>query len=87
MKKFAGTDLNSEDTLSVYAGYRAELEGFFLEGGAVTGYGYADIIPYGRIGYDFTENLSVFATPALEANGDELTLGASIGIEFSIKVN
>ena len=84
----AGLYHNSEDTLSVYTGYRAEWEKFFIEGGIVAGYEYADIIPYGRVGYDFTDNLSVFAAPAFEVdNNDELTIGAVIGIEFSFRVN
>lgn len=83
----AGTYLNSKDSLSTYIGHREEWEDFFLEFGVVSGYGYADIVPYGRVGYDFTENLSVFAGPALEDSNNKLTLGAVIGIEFSVKVN
>ena len=84
----AGLYHNSEDTLSVYTGYRSEWEKFFLELGVVAGYEHADIMPYGRVGYDFTDNLSVFAAPAFEVdNNDELTIGAVIGIEFSFRVN
>jgi len=84
----AGLYHNSEDTLSVYTGYRSEWEKFFLELGVVAGYEHADIMPYGRVGYDFTDNLSVFAAPAFEVdNNDELTIGAVLGIEFSFKVN
>ena len=83
----AGAYLNSEDALSVYGGYRAEWGAVFIEGGGVWGYDYATVIPYFRAGYEITDSLSVFVAPAFEAIGDDITLGAVVGIEYSFKVN
>lgn len=84
----AGAYHNSEDTLSFYAGYRAEWKDFFAEVGGVSGYKYAEVIPYFRAGYEITDNLSIFAAPAMETDASGgLTTGAVIGIEFSFGVN
>ena len=81
----AGTYYNSEDAVSVFAGLRGEWRGFFLEGGAVTGYEYSYLLPYGRGGYEITDNFSVFIAPAFEAF-DGLTVGAVIGAELSMQI-
>lgn len=82
----AGAFQNSEDALSIYAGYRGEWYGFFAEVGGVSGYKYAVVIPYFRAGYEITDNVSVFAAPAFETKRDgSLTTGALIGVEFSFQ--
>lgn len=78
----AGAYLNSEDNVSPYAGLRFEHSGFYIEGGAVWGYSYADVVPYVRVGYEFTDTISVFVAPAYEMPE---TLGAVIGVEFTFK--
>jgi len=83
----AGAYHNSEDTVSVFAGMRGEWKGFFLEGGVVTGYEYSNVLPYGRAGYELTDNFSIFVAPAFEAIDDDMTVGAVLGVEYSIKIN
>ena len=83
----AGAYHNSEDALSVYAGARGEWGGLFVEGGGVWGYEYAEVIPYFRAGYEITDSLSVFLAPAFEAIGDDLTVGAVVGVEYSFRIN
>lgn len=78
----AGAYLNSEDNVSPYAGLRFEHIGFYIEGGAVWGYSYADVVPYARIGYEFTDTFSVFAAPAYELPD---RFGAVIGVEFTFR--
>ena len=75
----AGVYYNSESALSAYAGLRVESKNWFFEGGLVTGYQYAKILPYGRAGYQVTDGMSVFIAPAVEADA----IGAVIGVEFS----
>lgn len=82
----AGAYHNSEDALSVYAGLRGEWHGFFAEGGAVTGY-LDHPVPYARVGYEFTDNFAAFAAPAFEQVDNDFTLGAVIGVEYSIRIN
>ena len=75
----AGAYYNSESAVSTYAGLRGEWGDWFLEGGAVTGYQYAKVLPYGRAGYQVTDGMSVFIAPAVEADA----IGAVIGVELS----
>jgi hypothetical protein len=76
----AGAYRNSESRVSVYAGLRGEREGWFIEGGVVTGYTGADVAPYARVGYDF-EHVTVFATPAYEY-APEPRVGMTLGLEW-----
>ena len=79
----AGAHYNSESTVSLYAGFRGEYQDFFYEVGVVTGYENADVMPYGRVGYDLGDNYSVFVAPAIEVDAyDNYTVGAVIGLEF-----
>ena len=82
----AGAYYNSESAVSVYAGLRGEWGDWFAEGGAVAGYQYANVLPYGRAGYQITDSLSVFIAPAFEAWGDDVTIGAVIGAEYSFSL-
>lgn len=76
-----GVYLNSEDRISAYLGLRAENKGgWFIEGGAVTGYTYKDVIPYGRVGKDF-ENVTLFVAPAFEV-APEKRAGIVFGLEW-----
>lgn len=76
----AGAYLNSEDNVSPYVGARYEMDRFYVEGGAVWGYSYADVAPYVRAGYNVTDTVSIFVAPAYEVPD---TLGAVVGVEFS----
>ena len=76
----AGAYLNSETRLSLYAGLRAERGGWFIEGGAVTGYSGADVAPYLRAGRDFGR-VTVFVAPAYEYE-PQRRFGAVVGVEY-----
>lgn len=75
----AGAYLNSEDNVSPYAGLRYEYGEAYIEGGIVLGYTGADVLPYGRIGYEISDSVSFFAAPAYQ---EPDILGAVVGIEF-----
>jgi len=74
-----GQYLNSEGTDSIFGGLRYENGPLWAEGGAVTGYSGADVLPFGRIGVDLTNHLSAFAAPAMNGEG---TLGAVLGLNL-----
>jgi hypothetical protein len=75
-----GAYLNSIDETSFYATYTFEHDDWFLEVGGVTGYKRADVLPYGRVGYNITNTASVFVAPTIHADGSNL--GAVIGVQF-----
>ena len=81
----AGAYYNSESAISTYVGLRGEWDNWFLEGGAVTGYQNAKVLPYGRAGYEVNDNFSLFIAPAFETYGNDITIGAVIGAEYSFK--
>lgn len=79
----AGAYLNSFSTISPYAGFRFEHYDHGFEVGAVGGYPSADIIPYIRYTYDFTEDYRAFVAPVGEVDQyDNFYLGSVIGVEF-----
>jgi hypothetical protein len=75
----AGVFYNSESRVSPYAGYRFEHRQAYAELGLVGGYLKNPVFPYFRVGYDFSDNLSVFAAPAYE---HPQTVGAVVGLEI-----
>lgn len=75
-----GAYLNSEDTLSWYISHTLEYEQWFAEVGAVTGYSGADVLPMIRVGYEISDNVSLFASPAY-ADGK---IGSVVGIEVTL---
>ena len=74
-----GAYLNSEDSLSVYISHIFVRDSWFLETGLVTGYSGADILPMVRAGYEITDNVLIFASPAY-ADGKT---GLVVGVEWS----
>ena len=74
-----GAYLNSEDTVSGYASYTFESEGWFAGMGAVTGYSGFEVAPMLRAGYNF-DGYRVFAAPAATVKGN---FGIVLGIEVS----
>lgn len=73
-----GAYYNSESAVSVYASYTWHLDEWFLEGGAVTGYSGAPVLPFVRAGYEFG-GARAFVAPAL-MDGE---LGLVLGLEVS----
>ena len=76
-----GAYLNSENTVSVYASHTFEYEKWFAEAGLVTGYSSGPVIPMLRAGYNITDNLSVFVSPAYEVNQGDA--GVVLGAEYT----
>jgi hypothetical protein len=76
----AGAYLNSEGHVSPYLGLRYESGRAYVEGGIVGGYSYADILPFGRAGYDFSDSVGVFVAPAFETPN---RVGLVVGIELT----
>jgi hypothetical protein len=82
--KIAGAYYNSESRLSLYAGYRYELNNVGAELALVTGYN-DTVVPYIRGTYDFNNTIRAYAAPAYEYNskvGDDI--GVVIGFEITI---
>lgn len=85
----AGAYLNSENTISFYAGaeFPAQLFSvpFNWELGLVTGYSSAPVVPFIRATYDINENSKLFIAPAfaIDSNTGALDLGVVIGPEIS----
>tara|TARA_R110000868_G_scaffold7196_1_gene39421 strand:+ start:8920 stop:9264 length:345 start_codon:yes stop_codon:yes gene_type:complete len=82
--KIAGAYYNSESRLSLYAGYRYELNNVGAELALVTGYN-DKVVPYIRVTYDFNDNIRAYAAPAKYSSevGDDI--GIVIGFEMMIK--
>lgn len=79
-----GAYYNSEEHISFYGGYRFEpVNNVGVELGMVNGYpALGGVVPYGRVTYDFNDNMRVFVTPGGEVRNGETTIGAVIGIEY-----
>lgn len=77
----AGAYYNSERRVSPYAGWRFEHRQAYAELGLVGGYKAAPALPFVRVGYDFNDNIGIFATPAYEYVGKG-RVGAVVGLEF-----
>jgi hypothetical protein len=74
-----GVYYNSESTLSAYVSYTWEFDNWFIEGGAVTGYSGAPVLPYLRAGYD-AGNVQYFVAPALMDGKPGLVFGVEIKV-------
>jgi hypothetical protein len=59
-----GRFLNSENAESVYGGVKGQWGPFWAEGGLATGYSGAPVVPFGRVGMDLNDRMSVFAAPS-----------------------
>jgi len=79
----AGAFLNSENSVSAYAGVELTRGDFFLELGAATGYSAYPVVPFGRAGYEINDNARVFVAPAITTDGD---VGAVVGVEMSMDI-
>ena len=66
--------------MSGYFTYTFQHDDWFLEVGGVTGYKRADVLPYGRAGYNVNDNVSLFVAPSVHADGSNLS--AVLGVEF-----
>lgn len=75
-----GAYLNSEYNLSTYVSYTWTYDNWFIEGGAVTGYSGADVLPFIRAGYDH-KDVRFFVAPALMDG----KVGLVFGVELSVK--
>ena len=79
----AGAYYNSVENISFYSGYRLEYEKFGAELALVTGYpAYGAVAPFIRGTYDVTDNVLVFASPAIEDYEYKGAIGIVAGIEF-----
>ena len=76
-----GAYLNSENSVSAYVSHTFEYDKWFAEVGAVTGYSSAPVIPMLRVGYEISENVNLFASPAYAIDRG---LGVAVGMELSI---
>lgn len=74
----AGAYYNSEEALSAYSGIKLSNGNWSQEFGIVTGYSNADVLPYLRTTYNFSDNSKIFVAPAFENNNT----GIVLGIEF-----
>ena len=74
-----GAYLNSENSTSVYVSHTFEYEKWFAEIGAVTGYSSAPVIPMLRVGYELSNNVNLFASPAYAIDRG---LGVAVGMEY-----
>jgi len=74
-----GAYLNSNSDVSTYATLAYTFDNnVFVEAGAVTGY-FDKVVPYGRVGYNFNDNVSIFAAPAFKSN----EVGAVLGVQYN----
>lgn len=78
-----GAYYNSEERVSMYAGFRFEpIDNAGIELGLVNGYpALGGVIPYARGTYDLG-NARLFIAPGGEVRRGETTIGAVIGIEY-----
>jgi hypothetical protein len=86
----AGLYYNSEENVSAYiGGIYKDKNGFFIEGGLVSGYDIAEmpLIPYVRVGKEIGDNFNVFIAPGVETVNGETNVGVVIGAEimFSLR--
>ena len=77
----SGFYYNSEDNISAYAGFEYNLNAFYVEGGAVTGYSQSDIVPFARLGYKLGD-VSLFVAPGVETRNGVSQIHPVIGVEF-----
>lgn len=81
---FPGLDMgvgefkNSEGAQSLYGALKGSAGPFWAEGGLATGYSGAPVVPFGRVGMNLGDHMSVFAAPAY--NVDRQQLGAVLGL-------
>lgn len=76
----AGVYLNSIDNVSFYLSYNLNLDKYFLEVGAVTGYNFP-IVSMVRAGASLTPNIDVFISPGFENSSNPKVV---LGLEFTI---
>lgn len=80
-----GAYYNSMNRLSVYAGYRYEINDFGVEAVVASGYDeVATFVPSGRLTYSVNDNTTIFGGPVLENYDNNLEHGLLLGIEFMI---
>ena len=80
-----GVYYNSESNVSTYAGIQYDWNNLFVEGGAVTGYSEADVIPFARAGYKLGD-ISMFVAPGIETIDGTTKILPVIGIEILKKI-
>lgn len=81
-KYIAGAYYNSVEKMSVYSGIKYSYGDIAIEGGVATGYRPHPIAPYGRVTYDYVDNIRLFGTTAFESDGSAARGGIVLGIEF-----
>ena len=87
-----GAFLNSENALSAYASYTWQDGPWFAEVGIASGYSAYPIVPLLRVGYELSDHVSLFISPAaatrvVERNGrphDLTTVGVVLGVEYKL---
>jgi hypothetical protein len=79
-----GLYYNSENSMSAYAGINLDLDNFFVEGGAVTGYSEGNVIPFARLGYKLGD-MSFFVAPGIETYQGSSQIRPVIGLEILSK--
>ncbi|MGA1281064.1 MAG: hypothetical protein ACO3YZ_05800 [Candidatus Nanopelagicaceae bacterium] len=77
----AGVYLNSIDNVSSYLSYNLNLDKYFLEVGAVTGYNFS-IVPMVRAGTSLNPNIDVFISPSFENSSNPKVV---LGLEFIVR--
>jgi len=74
----AGIFYNSLRNGSPYLGVRYTYNPVFVEVGAVGGYDQADVLPFGRIGVNLGEHVSLFAFPIAHAGQPRGAIGLEL---------
>ena len=84
-----GTYYNSEENVSVYAGYMYDVGPITAELGIVTGYNALETLqPFGRLYYEHHSGTRFFYSPGGELQSDgTVTQGHIFGVEFLFKLN
>lgn len=85
--KIAGLFVNSENSVSVYYGFKKTYGKNSVDFSLVTGYDAEPLLPYIRINRAVNTNFSLFVTPAVELYNTgrevEKNIGVVIGVEFT----
>lgn len=74
-----GAFYNSERRVSVTAGYTFDLSPFWIEAGAATGYSYADVVPFIRLGAEIAPGNHFYIIPTLKPGTE--SIGFVVGLE------
>lgn len=78
----AGAFLNSESNVSVYGGINVNIDKWFVDLGAVTGYTGSDVLPFVRAGVELNDNFNIFVAPGYEVGYDQVGVVTGLELKF-----